>query len=143
MLFTTSLSCPSELARCPSLPTSPSLLVLIMAIQLPSLSLNSNLLQGQARAPLIARAHGRVSSAQQPYTNTCCILSYLYSSFLTIWGPSCVACEILVSQPGFKPSPFVLGIRSLNHWTTRDVPTSFSKLRHSKTGVHSLSYLFF
>ena len=30
--------------------------------------------------------------------------------------------EILVPQPGIKPMPSPLEARSLNHWTTREVP---------------------
>ena len=28
----------------------------------------------------------------------------------------------LVPQPGMKPMPSVLGVQSLSHWTTREVP---------------------
>ena len=33
-----------------------------------------------------------------------------------------VACGILVPQPGIKPMPPAVGVWSLNHWTTREVP---------------------
>ena len=33
------------------------------------------------------------------------------------------ACGILVPQPGIKPMPPILGVQSLNHWTTREVPS--------------------
>ena len=32
------------------------------------------------------------------------------------------ACEILVPQPGIKPSPPTVEARSLNHWIDREVP---------------------
>ena len=32
------------------------------------------------------------------------------------------ACGILAPQPGIKPLPPALEARSLNHWTTREVP---------------------
>ena len=31
-------------------------------------------------------------------------------------------CGILVPRPGIKPVPHALAARSLNHWTTREVP---------------------
>ena len=34
----------------------------------------------------------------------------------------CAACEILAPRPGIEPMPPALGARSLNHWTTREVP---------------------
>ena len=33
-----------------------------------------------------------------------------------------MTCEILVSQPGFKPMRLALEAQSLNHWTARKVP---------------------
>ena len=35
------------------------------------------------------------------------------------------ACGILVSWPGIEPTPPALKVRSLNHWTVREVPQSF------------------
>ena len=35
--------------------------------------------------------------------------------------PGCVACRILVPQPGIKPSHLALEAQSLYHWTTREV----------------------
>ena len=32
------------------------------------------------------------------------------------------ACEILVPRPGIEPMPSAVEGRSLNHWTTREVP---------------------
>lgn len=43
------------------------------------------------------------------------------SSFLLFW-PHHVACGVLLSQPGIKPTPPVLAAWSLNHWTTCEVP---------------------
>ena len=34
----------------------------------------------------------------------------------------CVACGILVSQPGIEPLPPALGAWSLNHWTVKESP---------------------
>ena len=34
----------------------------------------------------------------------------------------CVACGILVPQPGTKPAPPALEAQSFKHWTTREVP---------------------
>ena len=41
--------------------------------------------------------------------------------FLFFW-PHCVACGILVPQPGIKPIFSALGVKSLNHWTSREIP---------------------
>ena len=42
-----------------------------------------------------------------------------------IWGWGlrlcCVACRILVPQPGIKPMPSTVEGPSLNHWTTKEV----------------------
>ena len=37
----------------------------------------------------------------------------------------CVACGILVPQPGIKPVPPTVEVRSLNQWTAREVPEIF------------------
>ena len=42
-------------------------------------------------------------------------------NFFFSW-PRCVACGILVPQPGIKPVPPAVEVQSLNHWTTREVP---------------------
>ena len=34
----------------------------------------------------------------------------------------CVACGLLVPQPGIEPVSPALGAWSANHWTTREVP---------------------
>ena len=36
--------------------------------------------------------------------------------------PCCVARGILVPQPEMEPVPPAVGARSLNYWTTREVP---------------------
>ena len=55
---------------------------------------------------------------------------------LFIFWPRPVACGSLPSWKGFEPAPFALEVRSLNHWTTREVPPScslcwFSSLPHA------------
>ena len=52
-------------------------------------------------------------------------ISFL-SSFLIFW-PCCVACGILVPQPGTEPVPPVLGGKGLNPWTTMKVPCLLSE----------------
>ena len=37
----------------------------------------------------------------------------------------CLACRILVSPRGIKPTSPAVEAQSLNHWTTRDVPIHF------------------
>ena len=40
--------------------------------------------------------------------------------FFHFW-PCSAACAILVPQPGIKPTPPALEVKSFNHWTTREV----------------------
>ena len=51
-------------------------------------------------------------------------LKVLKASLLFFSWPRCVACGILVPQPGIKPMPPALGVWGLNHWTTGEVLTS-------------------
>ena len=44
-----------------------------------------------------------------------------FLSLIFFWPPL-VACGILVSCPGIKAVPPALGVQSLNHWTSREVP---------------------
>ena len=47
------------------------------------------------------------------------------SCFLVFWfWPHSAALGILVPQPGIEPMPPAVETRSLNHWTTREVPIS-------------------
>ena len=41
--------------------------------------------------------------------------------YLFIFG--CAVCGILVPWPGIKLVPLALGAQSLNHWTTREIPS--------------------
>ena len=43
----------------------------------------------------------------------------------------------LVPQPGIEPRPAALGARSLNHWTTREMPLKFS-LKYCSFSLPSL-----
>ena len=36
-----------------------------------------------------------------------------------------MACGILTPRPGIEPVPAALGVQSLNHWSTREVPGEF------------------
>ena len=50
---------------------------------------------------------------------------YFIYLFLFFW--SChAACGILVPWPGIKPVPHAVEEQSLNHWTTREVPSRIS-----------------
>ena len=50
--------------------------------------------------------------------------SYLYLFFF-FW-PHCVACGILVPQPGIEPVPSAVKVLSPNHWTSREFPSVLS-----------------
>ena len=45
----------------------------------------------------------------------------LISPFFFFW-PHCVACGILVSQPGIKSGALAVRVLSPNHWTAREFP---------------------
>ena len=42
--------------------------------------------------------------------------------FVFVFLPCCMACGILVPQPGIEPGPTAVKAPSPNHWTTRDLP---------------------
>ena len=44
--------------------------------------------------------------------------------FFSFW-PRCVACGILIPQPGIKPAPSAVNAWSPNHSTTREFPKYF------------------
>ena len=48
-----------------------------------------------------------------------CEFIYLIKYVIYFW-PYCLACEILVPQPGIKPQPFAVKAWSPNHWTTKE-----------------------
>ena len=53
----------------------------------------------------------------------------LFFLFLGGWrGLHLKACGMLVPWLGIKPAPPALEAQSLNHWTTREVPSSFAFL---------------
>ena len=66
--------------------------------------------------------HGR-------FTVSCCRLPALrahrvsHAQFCVFFCPCSKACGILVSRSGLKPTPAALESWSLNHWTTRQVPS--------------------
>ena len=51
---------------------------------------------------------------------------FLFFLFLIFWL-CCVACGILVPQPGTEPVPPVLGRKGLSHWITMEVPCLLSE----------------
>ena len=57
--------------------------------------------------------------------------------FIIFW-PCCVACRILVPQPGIKPVPPAVEAPSLNHWTGEVGGTGWSP-RTSLFCPHSLA----
>ena len=48
------------------------------------------------------------------------LITYLLYFFVIFWPP-CMACGILVPQPGIKLAPAALELQNLNHWTAREV----------------------
>ena len=55
-------------------------------------------------------------------------IRYLFGLSLFSFWLHLAAHGILVPRPGIKPSPPAVEVRSSNHWTTREVPWSFSCL---------------
>ena len=49
------------------------------------------------------------------------LLPFLIYFLLLIFCLHCMACGILVPQPGIEPVAPALGAQSLNHWATREV----------------------
>ena len=50
--------------------------------------------------------------------------------------PHGTAWEILVPQPGVEPAPPALEAQSLNHWTTREVPTLLCVIKYAISRNH-------
>ena len=66
---------------------------------------------------------------------------FLKKSFIYLAAPglSCSTWD-LVSWPGIEPRPFALGVQSLSHWTTREVPLPLPltlELGSSGSSAHS------
>ena len=57
------------------------------------------------------------------FMSLCHVLIILMTiqTFFFFWL-GCAACGISVHQPGIEPTPLSMGTRSLNHWTSREVP---------------------
>ena len=70
---------------------------------------------GCAFTPLLGDWHGE---EMKKWAGTIYIFFVLFRLHHT-------ACGILVSWPGIEPTPPALKVRSLNHWTVREVPQSF------------------
>ena len=47
---------------------------------------------------------------------------FFFFFFFLIFWPCLAACRILLPRPGMEPTPPAVEGRSLNHWTTREVP---------------------
>ena len=55
-----------------------------------------------------------------------CLFLIFFVCFCLSFG--CLACGILVPQPGIEPESLELGAWSLNNWTAREVPLCLFKL---------------
>ena len=67
------------------------------------------------------------SSAKPPCPSSLGRVSFMafLTAVLLFWG-CCVACGILVPQPGIQPVPPAVEAWSPNHWTAREAPHSCS-----------------
>ena len=66
------------------------------------------------REALWATVHGVIKSQTR--------LNQLSSNIYLFIGLHCLACGILVPQPGIEPVPPIGEAENLNSWTTREVP---------------------
>ena len=86
--------------------------------------------QPPAQQPRTSQAQLPDSLALQPLETRCCCL--LSSVVAFCFWPHCVACGVLVPQPGIKLGPTAMKAPSPNHQTVREVPVVTSGWRHSK-----------
>ena len=70
------------------------------------------------------------------YSVGCLFLDFLTFIYLAVLGVSCRMWE-LVLWPVIEPMPPALGTWSLNHWTTREVPSLPPLIISEKRGFHS------
>ena len=70
------------------------------------------------------------SDSQEPapsaiYSRSWCMFMYLAASGALVVVPVIFSCNVknLVSRPRIEPWAPALGVQSLSHWTTREVPT--------------------
>ena len=69
------------------------------------------------------------SFAQKPETFTYLSIVFVFPFFSWLHWVLVAACGILAPWPRLEPEPPVLGARSFNHWTTREVHPSSLHLR--------------
>ena len=67
--------------------------------------------------------------------------THAFKKFIYFW-PHCTACGILVPSPGMEPMPPAVEARSLNHWTAREVPHTFSSYFLGTHYIKILGYRF-
>ena len=95
------------------------------------------------------------SSSSLPYPGLCTLwcVFFFFLNYLLFWlcqvlvvaqgicrcGLWALSCSLwdLVPWPGIEPRPSALGMRSLSHWTTREVPVFF---KHPASTHSYLSY---
>ena len=89
--------------------------------------------QTLAQATMLRVPKASSTLGRHPLASEKCISSKVVGGLqrhqaLCFSWPSRIACEILVPQLGMELKPLALEAQSLNHWTTREVPSgSFSK----------------
>ena len=76
-----------------------------------------------------------------------CTGSYLRHAGSLLWhvGFLVTACELLVAacmwdlvpRPGIEPGPPALGVQSLSHWTTREVPALLNIFHNRKFNLET------
>ena len=60
------------------------------------------------------------------------MFAYIFNIYLYIWllWVLAVACEVQFPDQGIEPWSCELGVQSLSHWTTKEVPRSFFYLKY-------------
>ena len=78
----------------------------------------------------------------QRFTPVFSFNSFKTLDFLFFFLPCCMACGILVPQPGVKPVPPMqaVGVQGLQHWTSREFPLRVFWNNHFISFPHSISH---
>ena len=81
---------------------------------------SSSTVDSHARCYLIKRHGNSVLIFPPKWIRSHDTILFIY--FIFFFWPHHAACGILVPWPGIKPMPPAVEVRSLNHWTTWEVP---------------------
>ena len=78
-----------------------------------------------SRSPLPAPTPQILSESSIPYQGSPAILITRHLLYFIFWPSYCLACGILVPQPGIEPRPLIVRAWNRSHWTAREFPILF------------------